>query len=68
MIKIRQTWHWMSTKWYMIPILMQQSDINSELIVFLIKSAQVQEKQAATIAELEERITQLENQQNHTQK
>lgn len=67
LISIRKGWNWMSTKWYMRPILIQQSNINSDLIMFLVKSIQIQEKQAEEIAQLEARIDQLEAQLQQTQ-
>ena len=68
MVKMRYAWNWMSTKWYVLPILMQQSTINSDFIMFLVNSAQIQEKQEMRIAELEARIAQLENQLQQIQK
>lgn len=60
MLYFRRAWNWMSTKWYVLPVLVQQSKINADLLMFLIKSVQNQEKQAEKIAALEARITQLE--------
>ncbi len=62
MVKLRYAWNWMSTKWYILPVLMQQSNINSDLLMFLVTSAQIQERQAARITELEKRLAQLETQ------
>ena len=59
-VMIRKAWNWMSTRWYVLPILIQQSTINSELVIYLIKSAQAQEKQAEHIMQLEKRIAELE--------
>ena len=62
MVKLRYAWNWMSTKWYVLPVLMQQSNINADFIMFLVTCAQIQERQATRITELERRLAQLENQ------
>lgn len=62
MVKLRYAWNWMSAKWYILPVLMQQSNINADFIMFLVTSAQIQERQAARITELEKRLAQLETQ------
>ena len=59
-VMLRQAWNWMSTKWYVIPVMTQQSIINSEMVMYLIKSAQAQEQQMERIVQLEKRIAELE--------
>ncbi len=67
-VAVRKGWNWMSTKWYVLPIIMQQSNVNGELIMFLLKTIQQQEKQAEHIARLEARIAQLENKSSGSEK
>lgn len=60
-VRFRQIWNWMSTKWYVRPIIKQQSDVNSQIAILLLEmEAWVNEKNQ-TIADLEEKVNRLES-------
>lgn len=60
-VAVRRAWNWMSTKWYVRPIVQQQAAINAQLVALLNEMAQQQELQAAEIAALQARLAALEN-------
>ena len=59
-VALRRAWNWMSTKWYLRPILGQQSDVNARTARLLNDLAQWQQMQARRVLELEARVAELE--------
>jgi hypothetical protein len=57
---VRRLWNWMSTKWYVRPLIWQQSTINERISAIISKVAQWQEIDAQRLAELEARVGELE--------
>ncbi|WP_420629578.1 hypothetical protein [Candidatus Leptofilum sp.] len=52
-VAFRNAWNWMSTKWYVLPIIQQQAEINRKLLLTVNELAQRQELDAQRIAQLE---------------
>ena len=61
-VAFRRLWNWVSTKWYVIPIMQQQSHINSKLAVLIMQIVERQSQKEQQLEVLTERITQLESQ------
>ena len=59
-VKIRQVWNWMSTRWYVLPIIQQQSDVNFQMSIILMEMIQQQKSTVQHIAKLETKINALE--------
>ena len=59
-VKFRQLWNWMSTRWYVLPVMRQQSDLNMQTALLLLEITQIQEQSARHIAKLEQRVNILE--------
>ncbi len=59
-IKFRQLWNWMSTRWYVLPIIKQQSDVNMQMALMLMEMTQLQTLNASRIIDLKEQINNLE--------
>ncbi len=59
-VAARRAWNWMSTKWYVLPIIRQQSELNARQITLLSELAHWQEINAQCTAELQARIEELE--------
>lgn len=57
---VRGWWNWMSTKWYVLPILQQQSHVNARVSLILDSLAQWQVLNASAVAHLQARVTDLE--------
>lgn len=60
-VRLRQFWNWMSTKWYVRPIIKQQSIVNGQMALLLIQMETAVEENRQIIADLEARVTQLES-------
>jgi len=67
-VAVRRAWNWMSTKWYVRPILAQQSEVNERTASALGDLAQWHEMDSrdlrrleAQVAALEARLARLEN-------
>jgi hypothetical protein len=60
-VAFRRAWNWMSTKWYVRPILQQQTAINAQLIELVAEMTQWQELQAHELAVLKARLVELES-------
>ena len=60
-VRVRQLWNWMSTKWYVRPILKQQSTVNGQIALLLIEMEAVVNDNQQTINRLQERVSQLES-------
>jgi hypothetical protein len=60
-VAFRRAWNWMSTKWYVRPIMQQQSAVNTQLVELVAEMAQWQELQAQELAVLEARLASLES-------
>jgi hypothetical protein len=52
----RRAWNWVSTRWYVLPIMQQQAEINRQMLLVLNELAQRHELDARRIAELETRL------------
>jgi hypothetical protein len=59
-VTIRRFWNWMSTKWYVRPILDQQSDVNSRAASLISDLVQWHELDADRLRRLETRVAELE--------
>lgn len=59
-VTIRRFWNWMSTKWYVGPILEQQSDVNSRAASLISDLVQWHELDADRLRQLEARVAELE--------
>ena len=59
-VKFRQLWNWMSTRWYVLPIIRQQSDVNMQMAIMLVEMAQLQALHTRHIVNLQEKINRLE--------
>lgn len=57
---VRRFWNWMSTKWYVGPILQQQSDVNARAASLISDLVQRQELDASRLRQLEARVAELE--------
>lgn len=60
-VAFRRGWNWMSTKWYVRPILRQQTAINAQLVELVGEIAQWQELQAQEQEVLRTRLANLES-------
>lgn len=59
-VVVRRWWNWMSTKWYVLPILHQQSHINAHVSIILDNLAHWQLFNATALAQLQARVIELE--------
>ena len=59
-VAVRRAWNWMSTKWYVRPIMAQQSDINTRSARAVSDLAQWHELDARRLEHLETRLAELE--------
>ncbi len=59
-VAVRRAWNWMSTKWYVLPIIRQQSELNTRLIALLSELAHWQEINVQHTVELQARVEELE--------
>ncbi|MBN1487932.1 MAG: hypothetical protein JW981_09845 [Anaerolineae bacterium] len=59
-VAIRSLWNRVSTKWYVLPMLWQQSDVNTRTATVLSSMAQWQEIQAQHTAALQHKVAKLE--------
>lgn len=60
-VMVRRCWNWMSTKWYLRPILLQQSGVNSQAASIISDLVQWHELDAGRLRQLEARIAELED-------
>lgn len=60
-VRLRELWNWMSTKWYVRPILRQQSTVNGQIVLLLVEMDALLKENKQTIAQLEDRVNQLES-------
>ncbi len=58
---VRRFWNWMSTKWYVRPILQQQSDVNTRVASIIGDLVQWHELDADRLRQLEKRVAELED-------
>jgi hypothetical protein len=59
-VVVRRFWNWMSTKWYVRPILSQQSGVNARAARLISELAQWHELDTRRLGELEARVAELE--------
>lgn len=59
-VLIRRCWNWMSTKWYVLPVMRQQSLINKRISLIVDELEHWQTLQARRLLELETRVKALE--------
>jgi hypothetical protein len=59
-IAVRRMWNWMSTKWYVRPVLRQQSNVNARTARIISDLAQWHELDARRLWQLETRVAELE--------
>lgn len=60
-VAMRRAWNWMSTRWYVLPIVQQQAQLNQRLLLVINELTQRQELDARRIAQLETRLNQSTN-------
>ncbi|MBK8905049.1 MAG: hypothetical protein IPM53_27965 [Anaerolineaceae bacterium] len=60
-VRLRELWNWMSTKWYVRPIMRQQSTINGQMVLILIEMDALLKEYRQSISQLEEKVNQLES-------
>ncbi len=61
-VKFRQMWNWMSTRWYVLPIIWQQSDVNMQVAIMLMEMTQLQALPTRHVTDLVAQINSLEEQ------
>ena len=59
-VAVRRAWNWMSAKWYVRPIMAQQSDVNARTARAVSDLAQWHEMDARQLNQLEKRVAELE--------
>ncbi len=59
-IRLRELWNWMSTKWYVRPIMRQQSAINGQMVLLLMGMDAMLKDQQDAIIRLKEKVACLE--------
>lgn len=59
-VRLRQLWNWMSTKWYVLPIIKQQSNVNGQIAVLLLEMETRLDEKNQLVADLEEKVNRLE--------
>ncbi len=59
-VLIRRCWNWMSTKWYVLPVMRQQSLINKRISLIVDELEHWQALQGRRLVELEGRVKALE--------
>ncbi len=59
-VAVRRGWNWMSTKWYVLPIIRRQSLVNAEVSSVIGQMAQWAELKARQTEELRSRVAELE--------
>ena len=59
-VAVRRFWNWMSTKWYVRPLVAQQTRVNREAGYLISELAQWRELDARRLARLEARVAELE--------
>jgi hypothetical protein len=57
---LRRMWNWMSTKWYVLPLLKQQSEFNEQAVFAINQLMQSLESVQQETAKLQTRISKLE--------
>lgn len=55
-VAFRTAWNWLSTRWYVLPIMQQQAQLNQQILLVLNELAQRHELDTQRIAELEARL------------
>ncbi len=60
-VRLRRLWNWMSTKWYVRPIIKQQSTINGQIALLLMEMETTLKENRQTIADLETKVKRLES-------
>jgi hypothetical protein len=60
-VRLRQMWNWMSTKWYVLPIIKQQSEVNGQVAILLLEMETWINEKNQTIADLQEKVNRLES-------
>lgn len=60
-VAIRNFWNWMSTKWYILPILQQQNSFNAAVVQMIRDLWNCNNMLLAAVSSLQSRIEKLEN-------
>jgi hypothetical protein len=61
-VAVRRAWNWMSTKWYVLPVIRQQAFFNNQLVTLLNEMVQRQEISARQLAQLQAQVESLQKQ------
>jgi len=59
-VLLRRAWNWMSTRWYVLPLIWQQTAVNQKTSAVVGELVQWQEINMQHLAELEARVQELE--------
>ena len=60
-VRLRYLWNWMSTKWYVLPLLQQQNDFNVAAAQLLRETWELNRTLLSSVAELQRRLDALES-------
>jgi len=60
-VAIRRAWNWMSTRWYVLPVLKQQTRYNEQVIISMYRLLQSNLALQQQIDELRQQLSKLEN-------
>jgi len=60
-VAIRRAWNWMSTRWYVLPVLKQQSRYNEQVIISMYRLLQSNRALQQQVDELRQQLSNLEN-------
>lgn len=60
-VAIRRAWNWMSTRWYVLPLIKQQSRYNEQVIVSMYRLLQSNQALQTQVNELQQRLSKLEH-------
>lgn len=60
-VAIRRAWNWMSTRWYVLPVLKQQSRYNEQVIISMYRLLQTNRALQQQVDELQRQLSNLEN-------
>jgi hypothetical protein len=66
-VAVRRLWNWMSTKWYVRPILLQQTDVNARTTRVISELVRWHALDTHRLSQLEKRVAELEASLAHLQ-
>lgn len=60
-VQLRKFWNWMSTKWYVRPIIRQQTTVNGQIAILLLEMEAWMNEKNKIITDLQEKVNRLES-------